>query len=160
MTLDLTVLPGLSLLAVELLALAALGYVVARVALRQSDDLMALAQAMAIGPAIWGLTANFTMYLVRGLAGALAAWALVLALAAVLAWRSPTVLRLPVRAAVGFLAAALALFWVVLAGRQMLAIPDDINHLTLAAQFRGWWLATCVCMEFRAYRPPTTTGWT
>ncbi len=140
MTVDPTVIPGLLLLGVELLALAALGYVVARVALRQSDDLMALAQAMVIGPAIWGLTANFAMHLARGLAGALAAWAIVGALAAVLAWRSPTLLRLPVRAAVGFSAAALALFWVVLAGRQMLAIPDDINHLTLAAQFRagGW----------------------
>ena len=140
MTVDPAVIPGLLLLALELSALAAVGYVVARVALRQTDDLLALAQGMVIGPAIWGLTANFLMYPVPGLAGALATWVVVLALAAVLAWRSPTVLRLPARTSAGFGAAALALFWVVLAGRQMLAIPDDSNHLTLAAQFRasGW----------------------
>ena len=140
MTVDPTVIPGLLLLALELLALAAVGYVVARVALRQSNDLMALAQGMVIGPALWGLTVNFVMYLSPGLAGALATWVVMLALAALLAWRSPAVLRLPARTMAGFGAAALALFWVVLAGRQMLAIPDDINHLTLAAQFRagGW----------------------
>ena len=140
MTVDPTVIPGLLLLALELLALAAVGYVVARVALRQSNDLMALAQGMVIGPALWGLTVNFVMYLSPGLAGALATWVVVLALAALLAWRSPAVLRLPARTMAGFAAAALALFWVVLAGRQMLAIPDEINHLTLAAQFRagGW----------------------
>ena len=140
MTVDPTVIPGLLLLALELLALAAVGYVVARVGLRQSDDLMALAQGMVIGPALWGLTVNFVMYLSPGLAGALATWVVMLALAALLAWRSPAVLRLPARTMAGFGAAALALFWVVLAGRQMLAIPDDINHLTLAAQFRagGW----------------------
>ena len=36
MTVDPTVIPGLLLLALELLALAAVGYVVARVGLRQS----------------------------------------------------------------------------------------------------------------------------
>ena len=36
MTVDLTILPGLLLLALELLALAAFGFIVARVALRQA----------------------------------------------------------------------------------------------------------------------------
>ena len=140
MTVEPAVVPGLLVLALELLALAAVGYVVARVALRQSDDLMALAQGMVIGPALWGLTVNFAMYPAPGPAGALATWVVMLALAALLAWRSPAVLRLPLRTLAGFAAAALAVTWVVLAGRQMLAIPDDINHLTLAAQFRagGW----------------------
>ncbi len=43
MTVDFTAIPGLLLLALELSALAAAGYVVARVVLKQSDDAMALA---------------------------------------------------------------------------------------------------------------------
>ena len=42
------------------------------------------------------------MYLSPGLAGALAAWVVMLALAALLAWRSPAVLRLPARTMAGF----------------------------------------------------------
>ena len=53
MTVDLAVVPGLLLLAAELLALAVVGFIVARVALRQADDRMALAQGLAIGPALW-----------------------------------------------------------------------------------------------------------
>ena len=42
--------------------LAALGYLVARVALRQTDDRLALAQGLVIGPSIWGSpsTSSFT----------------------------------------------------------------------------------------------------
>lgn len=54
MTVDPTVVPGLLLFALELVALAAIGYVVARVALQQSDDLAALAQGLVIGPALGG----------------------------------------------------------------------------------------------------------
>ena len=46
------------------------------------------------------------MYLSPGLAGALATWVVMLALAALLAWRSPAVLRLPARTMAGFGAAA------------------------------------------------------
>ena len=140
MTLDPVILPGLLLLALQLLALAALGYVVARVALRQSDDLQALAQGMVIGPALWGLTVNFVLHALPGIAGAVATWIVMLVLAIGLAWRSPGDLRMPLRTVAGFVTGGLATFWVVLAARQMLAIPDDINHLTLAAQFRagGW----------------------
>ena len=137
MTVDPTVVPGLLLLALELLALAALGYVVARVALGQSNDLMALAQGMVIGPALWGLTVNFVMYLSPGLAGALATWVVMLALAALLAWRSPAVLRLPLRAVAGFAVVALVLFWIALAVRQTLLIPDFETHLGLAASIRA-----------------------
>ena len=137
MTVDPTVIPGLLLLALELLALAAVGYVVARVALRQSNDLLALAQGMVIGPALWGLTVNFVMYLSPGLAGALATWVVVLALAALLAWRSPAVLRLPLRTVAGFAVVALVLFWIALAVRQTLLIPDFEIHLGLAASIRA-----------------------
>ncbi|MYE06038.1 MAG: hypothetical protein F4Y04_02260 [Chloroflexi bacterium] len=140
MTVDPTVLPGFALLLLEMLALAAVGYVVARVALRQSNDLMALAQGMVIGPALWGLTVNFVLHVLAGFAGAIVTWIVMLTLAAGLAWRSPALLRMPARTVAAFAAGGLAIFWVALAARQMLAVPDDINHLTLAAQFRagGW----------------------
>ena len=54
MTVDPAVVPGLLLLALELLALSAVGYVVARVALRQADNRQALAQGLVIGPALLG----------------------------------------------------------------------------------------------------------
>ena len=54
LTVDPAVLPGLLLLLAELAALAAVGYVVVRVALRQDDERMALAQGLVVGPALWG----------------------------------------------------------------------------------------------------------
>ena len=137
MTVDPTVLPGLLLLALELLVLAAVGVVVARVALRQSNGLLALAQGMVIGPALWGLIVNFVLHLLPGMAGALAAWGVTLALAAALAWRAPARLQLAPRTVAGFAAAALALFWVVLASRQLMSIVDAYLHLGLAASIRA-----------------------
>ena len=134
---DPTVVPGLLLLVLELLALAAVGCVVARVALRQTDDLSALAQGLVIGPALWGLIVNFVMYLLPGVSGAGAAWAVVLALAVGLAWRAPSALRFSPRTVAGFAAAALALFWATLAARQTLLIPDVETHLGLAASIRA-----------------------
>lgn len=140
MTVDAAILPGLLLLGLQLLALSVLGYVVARRALNQSDVLQSLAQGMVIGPVLWGLTANFVLYALPGFAGAVATWIAMLTLAAGLAWRCLNVLQMPLRIAGGFAAVGMGIFWVMLAARQMLAIPDDINHLTLAAQFRagGW----------------------
>ena len=140
MTVDPAVLPGLLILALELLTLAAAGFVVARVALRQSDDRMALAQGMVIGPALWGLSANLLLHLIPGLLGATIAWAAILAIAAGLAWRSLRSLRVPLRTIAGFVAATLALFWVVLAARQLMKVPDPHLHLGLSAYFRagGW----------------------
>ena len=137
MTVDMTVLPGLFLLALELLVLAAVGVVVARVALRQSNDLLALAQGMVIGPALWGLIVNFVLHLFPGLAGTLVTWVVTLTLAAVLAWRAPAKLRLAPRTVVGFVAAALVLFWFVLASRQLMYIVDAYLHLGLAASIRA-----------------------
>ena len=140
MTVDPAVIPGLLLLALELLALAAIGYVVARVALRQFDDLLALAQGLVIGPALWGLLVNFVLHLLPGRAGALASWVLLLVLAAGLAWRTPHVVRPRLRAAIVFVAAALSVFWAMLAARQLLTITDAETHLGLAAFIRegGW----------------------
>ncbi len=137
MTIDPSVIPGLSLLAAELLALAAVGYAVARVALRQFDDRLALAQGLIIGPALWGIVVNFAMHLLPGMAGAIAGWFAVLALGAGLARRAPSELRLSHQTLAGFTAAALALSWIALAGRQLLTIPDSNIHLTLSAAIRA-----------------------
>lgn len=133
MTVDPTVLPGLLLLLLELLTLAAIGFLIARVVLRQSDDRMALAQGMVIGPAVWGLLVNFILYLVPGRAGALVAWLIMLALGVGLAWHARTRLQLPLRTLAGFAVTTLALLWVALAARQLLKIPDGFIHLGLAA---------------------------
>ena len=137
MTVDPTVLPGLLLLLAELVVLAAAGYAVVRVALRQTDDRMAIAQGLVVGPALWGLLANFIMYAVPGLAGASVAWGVVIVAGAALAWRFPHRIRAEPRTVAGFAVAVLALCWVALASRQILSIPDAINHLGLAASIRA-----------------------
>ena len=137
MTLDPTVLPGLLLLAAQLLALSTVGYIVARVALRQRDNRLALAQGLAIGPALWGLTVNFVLYALPGQAGAVAAWGIVLALGAGLAWRAPFQIRLPLHTAAGFAVATLVVFWAVLACRQLVSIVDAYLQLGLAASIRA-----------------------
>lgn len=143
MTVDPAGLPGLVLLWLELVVLAGVGFVVARVGLRQTDDRQALAQGLVIGLALWGLIANFVLYVLPGLAGASVAWAAVLVLGALLAWRSPRVIRLPLRTVAGFLVAAHVLFWVALASRQLISITDPDIHLGLAAVIRaGVWPPT------------------
>ena len=140
MTVDSEVAPGIVLLALELLALAAVGFIVARVVLRQADDRMALAQGLVIGPALWGLIVNFVMFAVPGLAGGIVGWAVTLALGAGLAWRAPQAPLPSLRRFAGLAVAALALFWVALASRQLLTIPDPEIHLELAAAIRaGSW---------------------
>ena len=132
--------PGLLLLVLELLVLTAVGYIVARLALRQSDDLMALAQGMLIGPALWGIVANFILHLVPGRGGALVSWMTLLALAIGLAWRSPRLLRPKILDAIGLATVALSIFWAMLAARQLLHITDAENHLGLAAYIgEGGW---------------------
>ena len=130
------------MLALELLALGAFGFIVARVVLHQDDHLSALAQGLVIGPALWGLMINFVLHVVPGLAGTLLVWLTVLAVGVWLARRAPAELRLPVRTVAAFAAAALALFWITLASRQLLMNPDPI-HLALAASIQaGNWPPT------------------
>ncbi len=137
MTVDAAVVPGLLILALELLTLAGVGYVVARVPLRQTDARLALAQGLVIGPALWGIFVNFALHLLPGMAGAVAGWVAMLVLGAGLAWRAPFKLPLHPRTLAGFAAAALALSWIALAGRQLLTIPDSSIHLTLSAAIRA-----------------------
>ena len=137
MTLDPTILPGLFLFALELLALAAVGFVVARVVLKQTDDRMALAQGMVIGPAIWGLVVSVLLHVVAGLAGAFVGWVVVLASGVGLAWRGKSGLQVAPSTLAGFGAAALALLWIGLASRQLLGIPDDAIHTALPATIRA-----------------------
>ena len=136
---DPAVIPGLLLLAAEFGALAAVGFVIVRVALRQTDDRVALAQGLVVGPALWGLIVNFLLHLLPGRAGELVGWAIVLTIGVGLAWRARHALRLSPRAVAGVAVAALALFWIALATRQMLGDPDPI-HLGLAASIPdgGW----------------------
>ena len=137
MTVDPDVLPGLVLLALELLALATAGFIIARVALRQRQAPLALAQGMVIGPALWGLIVNFVMFLVPGTAGAIAAWVVTMGVAGGLAFKEPSVLRLPTRTVAMFCGGALTLFWIALAGRQLLSLADTEIHLGLAASIRA-----------------------
>ena len=137
MTVDPTVIPGLALLGAELVVLAAVGFVVVRVALRQTDDLMALAQGLVVGPALWGVIVNLVLHVVPGLSGAAVGWVIVISGGVVLALRFHRRLRVPPRTVAGIAAAVLALCWVALASRQLLSIPDAINHLGLAASIRA-----------------------
>ncbi len=136
MKVDPSVIPGLLFLLAELVALAAVGYVIVRVALRETDHRVALAQGLVVGPAIWGVVVNFVMYALPGIAGVIAGWISVLALAAVLVWRAPTPVRLQLRTAGVFAVVALALFWAALASRQTMGIIDPHVHLGLAASIR------------------------
>ncbi|MCY3959010.1 MAG: hypothetical protein OXG65_12035 [Chloroflexi bacterium] len=140
MTVDPTVIPGLLLLAAELLALGGVGFVVARVVLRQTDDRLALAQGLVIGPAAWGLLANALLHPFPGRAGALAAWLIILTLAAALVWRArpaPSVTR---RTFVGFVLIFLAVFLIALAARQSLITSDAYLRFGLGASIQaGVW---------------------
>ena len=128
MLIDPSVIPGLLLLAAEFVALAAVGFVVARVGLGQRDDLVAVAQGMVIGLALWGLIVNFVMYLWPGYAGALTGWVAVVVIGAGLAWRGRERLRVRPVTAAGIGIAFLVLFWIALAGRQLLPNPDPYIH--------------------------------
>ena len=137
MIVDPTVLPGLLLLAAEIAVLAAVGFVVVRVALRQRDDRMALAQALVVGPALWALVTRFVLDAVPGLAGAAIGWGVILALGAVLIWRASERIRPETRLLAGFVVVVLALLWLGLASRQLLEIPDEDVRLGLSAAIRA-----------------------
>ena len=146
MTVDPAVVPGLLLFAAELAVLAAVGYVIARVVLRQSDERMALAQGLVVGLALWALIVNFVLYVVPGMAGAAIGWGVMLALGAILAWRGRGRIHAQPRTVAGFTVAVLALAWVALASRQQVIVADPYLHLGLP----GW---------LRAGGFPPETGW-
>lgn len=136
MTVDPAVIPGLLLLLAELMALAAVGYVVARAVLRQSDERMALAQGLVIGLALWGFIVNVVLHVIPAPAGVIAAWVLTLGLGAAFAWRAREPLRPAMRTTLGFVVAVLGTFWVALACRQMLSLADWQLHLGLATSIQ------------------------
>ncbi|MCY4111389.1 MAG: hypothetical protein OXF96_05565, partial [Chloroflexi bacterium] len=129
MTVDPGVLAGLLLLLAELAVLAAFGYVMARVALRQTDDVMALAQGLVVGPALWGVVVSLVLHVVPGLAGALVGWGVVLGLGAFVVWRTPRPICPRPRVAAGFAVAAVAIFWVAMASRQTMSVVDAYQSL-------------------------------
>ena len=137
MTVDPSVVPGLLFLLAELAALAAVGYVIVRVGLRETDHRVALAQGLIVGPAIWGVIVNLIMYALPGMAGAVAGWIVVLALAAALVWRSRKPVRPSLRVVAWFALAALALLWIALASRQTLGINDAALRLGLPTSIRA-----------------------
>lgn len=140
MTVDPTALPGLALLAAELLALAAIGFVLARVCLGQADDRMALAQGLVIGPVLWGLLVNILLHPLPGRAGALAGWLLLGLLSVFLVRGRYSSLRGSWRTYAGFALAALTTFGVALAARQTLIVTDAHIRLGLAAPIQaGVW---------------------
>ncbi len=94
---------------------------------------MALAQGLAIGPPLWGLIANFVMYLVPGRAGALLGWLIVSALGAVLLWRSQTSIRPRWKTVLGLAITGSLVFSISLAARQLHWIVDSHIHLGLSA---------------------------
>jgi len=137
MTVDPAVIPGLLILAGELVALAAVGFIIVRVALRQADERAALAQGLVVGPAVWGLITNFALLAAPGLAGAAVGWGVTLAIGAALAWRAPDPIRPRSRVVAAFVVAVPALVLVALATRQLASIPDPMIHLGLAASIRA-----------------------
>ena len=137
MTVDPSVVPGLLFLLAELVALTGVGYVIVRLALREADQRVALAQGLVVGPAIWGVVVNLVMYALPGMPGAVAGWIFVLALAAGLVWRATNPVRPRLRTAAVFAIAALALFAVALASRQLLTIADAAIHLGMSASIRA-----------------------
>ena len=124
---------GLMLLGAELAVLAAVGFLAARAVLRQADDRLALAQGLLIGPGLWGLLANGFLFFLPSHIGAAAAWAIVLALAGWLIRRPARHTWPSGRTAAGFTLIALIVFWITLAARQLISIPDPEFHLGLAA---------------------------
>ncbi len=82
------------------------------------------------------------LHAVPGVAGILVSWTLTVAVGVWLARRAPSQLPVPRRVFAGFAVAALALYWIALASRQLLTNPDPI-HLALAASIQaGNWPPT------------------
>ena len=115
------------------------GFAVSRVLLRQSDDLLALAQGMAVGLALWGLIANFAMHLAAWNGGRPSPPGLSQSCASESGWLGAHLraLRVPMSTAATFFATALLIFLLALAGRQLLSIADDEIHHGLAASIRA-----------------------
>ena len=131
------------LLGVELVALTTFGYIVNRVALQQTDERRALTHALIVGPSMWMLIVNLLLNIAPGRHGVLISWIAVLIISFVLVKRASTLLP-RTRTLAGFIGAFLILFWIMLAARQLMTIPDPGIHLGLSSYFQagGWPPAT------------------
>ena len=90
-----------------------------------------------IGLALWGLIVNFVLHVLPGMSGALAGWIVVLAFGAGLAWRQRQDLGVSPWTLAGFGFAGTAIFWIALASRQLLIIPDHLQHTLIPATIRA-----------------------
>ena len=108
-------------------------------ALRQSDDRLALAQGLVIGLALWGLIVNFVLHLLPGMSGALAGRVIVLSLgASACAWRrSADPARCRHARSRASVSPGSPSFWIALASRQLLIIPDHLQHTLIPATIRA-----------------------
>ena len=126
-------LPGLCLLAIELGALAGLGYTVIRVLLGQRCGYLAAAQGLVVGLVLWGALLNALFYLVPGFNAVILTWLCVGILTIILV-RKGRVRPYPrFLAAATFATVVFAVFWVALSARQLLWVPDIGAHIPLTA---------------------------
>ena len=130
---DVGLLPGLALFALQIAAIAIFGYVVVRGLLGQKPGPLAAAQGLIAGLAFWGLLVNAAFYVAPGAIGVVLAWSAAAMLTAVLIWKK-RVEPGPTRSAVAtFAAIFLPVFWIALSARQLLWVPDIGVHVPLTA---------------------------
>ena len=130
---DVGLLPGLLLFALELAAIAVFGYVVVRGLLGQAPGYLAAFQGLIVGLALWGLLLNAAFYVAPGAIGVVLAWSAAAVLAAVLIWKKRVQPRPALSTAAIFAAICLPIFWISLSARQLLWIPDIGAHVPLTA---------------------------
>ncbi len=126
-------LPGFSLLAVEIGAIAVLGYVVVRGLMGQAAGYLAAFQGLIVGLALWGVLMNAAFYVLPGVYGLILAWLVAAVLTATLIWKRRVEPRPTLSAAASFAAIFIAVFWISLSARQLLWVPDIGAHIPLTA---------------------------
>ena len=130
---DVGLLPGLLLFALELAAIGVFGYVVVRGLLGQAPGYLAASQGLIAGLALWGLLLNAAFYVAPGAVGVVLAWLAAAVLTAILIWKKRVEPRPALSAAATFAAICLPVFWISLSARQLLWIPDIGAHVPLTA---------------------------
>ncbi|MCY3800666.1 MAG: hypothetical protein OXG46_03725 [Chloroflexi bacterium] len=130
---DVGLLPGLALFAVQVVAIAIFGYVIVRGLLGQQPGYLAAAQGLIAGLAFWGLLVNAAFYVAPGAIGVILAWSVAAMLTVVLIWKKRVEPRPTLSAAATFAAIFLPVFWIALSARQLLWVPDIGVHVPLTA---------------------------
>ncbi len=130
---DVGLLPGFALFAIQVGAIAIFGYVVVRGLLGQKPGYLAAAQGLIAGLALWGLLVNAAFYVAPGAIGVVLAWSAAAMLTVVLIWKKRVEPRPSRSAAATFAAIFLPVFWIALSARQLLWVPDIGVHVPLTA---------------------------